>query len=138
MTRGQRRIHGLIWAFLGVMLSVLMIISLQHIPATSKKSAEVLKTPESTSSLNFDQDWIRTTIIQSREGSKLQIVLRESIKYPSALVYTLDKQGERDILLGQLFGVGNYSFQLPQELGGILLYDEIQGVEIEKLEFEWD
>ena len=72
------------------------------------------------------------------EGSELMIKLFKPLKSASTLVYSIDDNGNQGKLLGQVSGIGEYSFELSAPTRGIILYDAIKEVEIEKLEFSWE
>ena len=138
MTNGQRKVHKYIWLGMALILPLLIFMSVRHIKFNSGV-AEASSSAELTpNALVVEQDWIRTAIVDTKDGNTLHLRLKKPLKHPSALVYALNDQGQKGDLLGQLQGIGDYEFKINSSFGGILIYDAIKEVEIEKLEFSWD
>ncbi len=121
-----------------IVLPLLIFGAVRHLsfgPQSPYKSGE---SESEINALVVEQDWIRTAVIDNSDETLLHIRLKKPLKFPSALVYTLDKWGNKDQFLGQLHGIGDYEFPLTSSFEGILFYDAIKEEEIEKLEFSWD
>lgn len=138
MTGGQRRYHVYIWLLIAVVMPVLMILGVKDLSYRSIKQTATSDIPKAGSSLVLEQELLKTEILSGSGTTMLNIYLKKPIQHPSALVYTLNDSGEKDQYLGQLEGVGKYSFELPSTVNGILLYDAIKDMEIEKMTFSWD
>ncbi len=138
MNGKQRRFHTYIWLFIAVVLPVLMIMAIKDLSYGSMINQPISGTTEPATALILEQEMLKTEIITASGTTRLQIFVKKPIQHPSALVYTLNKMGEKDLLLGQLEGVGKYSFELPNVINGIVLYDAIKDMEIEKMIFAWD
>ncbi len=138
MTGRQRRLHTYIWLVIAVVLPILMIMAVKDLSYGSIISQPISDKTEPATALVLEQEMLKTEIITASGTTRLQIYVKKPIQHPSALVYTLNDMGEKDLLLGQLEGVGQYSFDLPTAINGIVLYDAIRDMEIEKMTFAWD
>ena len=138
MTGGQQRAHKIIWIVMVIILPLLIFIVIRDINFDVQSSDISGESELRNNALVVEQDWIRTVLVDINEKTLLQIRLKKPLKNPSALVYTLNKRGQKDRLLGQLQGMGDYEFSLDTPFEGIILYDAIKEEEIEKLEFSWD
>ena len=138
MTNGQQRAHKFIWIAMVITLPLLIFASIRHLSFDVQTTDISVESNSGSSALVVEQDWIRTAVVDKNDETLLQIRLKKPLKTPSALVYTLDQWGNKDQLLGQLQGIGNYEFPLNTSFEGILVYDAIKEQEIEKLEFSWD
>ena len=138
MTNGQRRIHKYIWLIMALILPVLVFMSVRHLNLESRTAQQSSDAELTPNALIVEQDWIKTAIVDTEDGNTLHLRLKKPLKHPSALVYTLNDNGQKGELLGQLQGIGDYEFTMKSSFEGILIYDAIKGVEIEKLEFSWD
>ena len=138
MTGGQQNIHKYIWLAIVCIVPILIFMALSH----RYDNREALDySPEKIAngtSLVFEQDWMNTTLLDQSGQLTLIIDLKQSPKYPSVLVYTLNRQGEKERLLGQLLGKGRYEFQLGTATEGIVFYDALKEIQIEELKFSWD
>ena len=138
MTSGQQSAHKFIWIAMVIVLPLLIFSSIRHLNFDVQTTTMSEESEMGNNTLVVEQDWIRTAVVNNNDETTLQIRLKTPLKHPSALVYTLNKWGQKDQLLGQLQGIGDYEFRLDTPFEGILLYDAIKEEEIEKLEFSWD
>lgn len=138
MNKGQRRTHRTTWLLIAVSIPVLIFIALNGRSFVDMNDFITSDLMEKGTSLVIEREGFSTAIVTENKRSQLLINLNQPLKHPSALVYTIDDNGNMDELLGQLQGVGTYSFDLPEAFSGILIYDKIKDVEIEKMVFSWD
>lgn len=138
MTNGQRRAHKYFWISIVIVLPLLIFSAVRHLSFGPQSPYLTTESELGNNALVVEQDWIRTAVVEKKDSYALHIRLKKPLKHPSALVYTLDQMGQRDQLLGQLQGIGDYEFTLDTSFEGILLYDAIKEENIEKLEFSWD
>ncbi len=134
----QRRTHKYIWVVLVLLMPILFALAIWDLSYGPEEQNIAMETKEKGTSLVIENEWLRTAIVTTTGKSSLNLVLKEPLKHPSALVYTMNKSGEKEQLLGQLTGTGEYYFPIPNRIHGILLFDPIKEFEIEKLVFSWD
>ena len=66
----------------------------------------------------------------------MTILPNAPLKSSSSIIYELNENGEKGKLIGQLQNWEGKAFEgINRDLKGIIIFDEIKGVEITKLEF---
>ena len=136
MNSRQRNIHKWTWILIAVLIPVTGFLALKSISVVSAERSAHFTTNEDRSFFWTDNMELAAKV--ESEESVLAIKLHKPLKSASTLVYSLDGNGNKGQLLGQLNGTGEYWFQLSERPDGIVLYDMLKEVEIEKLEFSWE
>ncbi len=118
MIASQRKAHRVIWLILVIVIPVLLFFAVKNLDFSSAQN-------------NSQKEQISA---QMKEG-KVQIELHTSFASPSAVVYELTHEGKAGKVLGQLAGIGEYTFQASDNIMGILVLDKIKNEELLKIEF---
>lgn len=118
MTADQRKAHKYIWLAIALLIPVILFFTVSG-----------LTFPTTQNHVHLEQ------VILEKEGNEIRLLLNEPFRSSSAVVYGLTAEGKRGESLGQLNGAGNYTFKTIQSVKGILVMDEIKGLEIYKSEF---
>ncbi len=136
MTSGLRKAHKLIWLLLLVIVPTLMFFSIRDLDIFSSENTSIPKYDGSNkANLNsYENDVVKATVFEAH----VEIILKSTLKNSSAVVYDMNKQGERSTILGQLTTAGIYNFNINNLPKGIIIYDALKEVEITKFSFKWD
>lgn len=118
MISGQRKAHKFIWVLLAVGLPILLFFIIRNLDFSSTQT--------------YSQ---KNQIDAKMKEGKVEIELNTPFASPSAVVYELNQGGKKGHVLGQLEGMGTYTFQASENSMGILVLDEIKNEELLKMEF---
>ncbi len=118
MISSQRKAHKYVWLVLALVLAVLLILTIKDLDFTTNFG--IVENEQLRAQLNDD-----TIIIQ----------LSKPFQNPSMVVYELDSGNERGKVLGQLHGIGSYTFKASPKVMGIVVVDEIKKKELYKIQF---
>ena len=116
MIASQRKAHKYTWLVLAIFLPTVLFFAVKDITFTkhSRKMEE-------------------EALIVRISDKQVEIKLNTPFPNPSAVVYSLDSAGKKEALLGQLQGTGMYTFRSTTAIEGVLIWDEIKGVELHKM-----
>lgn len=120
MISSQRKAHKFIWLGIVVIIPILLFFAIRDLEFSSPFAKNQL--PQEELSVSLDRPLVK-------------VHLHRPLKSPSVLVYELDSKGKRGAVLGQLQGVGTYTFSTAPKSKGILIFDEIKKEEHYKIEF---
>lgn len=117
MIKPLRKYHFILWRGLAIVLPLMFVLSIVFRPTSIEKQSD---TEDFSWKINAASDsiWI------------VSVSVKNPLQYPSCLVYA--ESGTQKVLLGQLEGVGDYSFKLPFQEGRIQFFDAIHQKEITK------
>lgn len=116
MIASQRSAHKFIWLGMAVAVPILLFFTISTLDFSVAEISQ------------------KEQVTVQKVGSNIEIQLNRPFVSPSAVVYELSSSGTSKIL-GQLQGVGDYSFEATSEAIGILIKDEIKKKELLKVEF---
>ncbi len=120
MIAGQRRAHKYIWIGILAVLPLLMLLAVKDLDfSTIRVSRTSTGLPVSV----------------SLTGQSISIQVNTPFKSTSSLVYEMQPNGSRGVVLGQLEGRGTYNFPVSEVAKGIYVVDPIKDVELLKMEF---
>ena len=117
MIASQRKAHKWIWVLIGITVPIALFFILTN--------------------LNFSRmeiDQTEDQLIVQKVDNRVEIVLHRPFVSPSTVVYGLSPSGKSEVL-GQIQGVGTYSFKVKKETNGLLIRDELKKKELFKVEF---
>ncbi|MFS4456319.1 hypothetical protein [Maribacter sp. 2304DJ31-5] len=136
MTAGQRKAHKFIWLCIVTVIPVILFLAVKDLNFTASNENLLLDRASNGASVSkqIKNNMINVDLMINGNGKVINILLKKPLRSTSSLVYVLEN-GKRGELLGQLSGVGKYSFETMVDLEGILVYDAIKEVEISKLFF---
>ena len=133
MNAGQRKAHKIIWILLVLGLPVFMYLSINH---RSSNALELHCSNKERPSVALPDSAAKNDLIKVTYGEgQLNVQLLRPIKSAATLIYTLDKDGRSQQLLGQISDARTYVFSIQEEITGILLFDPVKKSEITKLLF---
>ena len=118
MTSGQRKAHKYIWLVLTMVVTMFLFFIISNLSFSS-----------------VHEHAQEEQVVLQKEGNKVRILLNSPFRSSSSVVYGLTSEGNPGKPLGQLNGVGEYTFESEQNIKGIVIKDEIKGLEIYKSEF---
>ena len=133
MTSGQRKAHKYIWLLLAIIIPVIMIFAIKDLNVFSSENntSSTLEGSKKVSLKSFENDIIKASLFESH----VEIILKSTLKNTSAVVYEMDKKGNKTIIIGQLTTAGIYNFNINNLPKGIIIYDDLKHVEITKFSF---
>ena len=133
MTSGQRKAHKYIWLLLAIVIPVVMIFAIKdlNIFSSENNTSSILEGSKKVSLKSFENDIIKAALFESH----IEIILKSTLKNTSAVVYEMDKKGNKTIIIGQLTTAGIYNFNINNLPKGIIIYDDLKHVEITKFSF---
>ena len=133
MTSGLRKAHKYIWLLLIIIVPVIMAFSIKNLDIfSSDKDIPTLYNALNKTSLEASEnEIIKASVFESH----VEIILKSTLKNSSAIVYEIDKNGNKSGVIGQLTTAGIYNFNINNRPKGIIVYDDIKEVEITKLSF---
>ena len=137
MTSGLRKIHKYSWIAVAIILPILIWFSLKNrvVEPLETKRSEAHGALQVKAGLSHENEFISARRVEIAGVSKLEIKVKTPLKHASSVVYALNEDSERGIVLGQLQGKGSYLFEAPLSLNGIIIYDPIKETEVTKLHF---
>ncbi|TAI46850.1 hypothetical protein [Flagellimonas allohymeniacidonis] len=130
-----RKRHKIIWIVLAPVLMVLLIWVAKDLGFSQNSEIVKLETTSSTAMAKAENEKVSAVLLNNQERSILEIVVKSPLRSTSSVVFALTGTQERETLLGQLEGVGSYSFQVEEGVKGIIIKDPIKKQSILKLEF---
>ena len=118
MIARQRKAHKLIWMGLAIAIPILLFFASKNLDFSSVQ--------------NPSQE---EQLVVKMVGDNVQIELNTPLASPSAVVYELTQDHKAGQVLGQLEGIGEYTFQASKTTKGVLVLDKIKNEELLKIEF---
>nr|WP_321246149.1 hypothetical protein [uncultured Psychroserpens sp.] len=133
MTSGQRKAHKYIWLLLAIVIPVVMVFAIKdlNIFSSENSTSSTFEGSKKDSLKSFENDIIKASLFESH----IEIILKSTLKNTSAVVYEMDKKGNKTIIIGQLTTAGIYNFNINNLPKGIIIYDDLKHVEITKFSF---
>lgn len=133
-SKSRKKISKYIWLLLAVSLAGLLISIVYQL----KYNKEVKTDQETVSMINIEVEnkIVKIATIEIRGEQHLELTIKEELKSHIAQVYTINKEGNKELLLGRVASVGTYDFLVEKFPEGILLYDEKEDQIITKLKLE--
>ncbi len=130
MTTGLRKAHKYIWLLLIIIVPMIMFFSVKDLDLFSSRTitASQVTGSKKMSLKSYENDIVKIAVFESH----LEIILKMTLKNSSAVVYEMDKKGNKSNVLGQLTTAGIYNFNINNLPKGIIIYDDIKQVEITK------
>lgn len=138
MTGAQQKIHKYTWLVLGLALPLIVVLSLRGLSFSENKAQFILPAAFEDKINVVEKDWITATVTEHNDKRILLLYLQKPLRHPTILVYTLKNDDQKDRLLGQIQGTGEYRFTLTQAAEGIVLFDGLKGNVIDKIDIRWD
>lgn len=118
MIAGQRSAHKVIWLLLIITIPVLLFFAINELKFN-------------TIEVTTESQVLEVELVDK----KLNLTLNTPFKSASTVVYELNKTGKSGVPIGQLQGVGNYSFHVSNDITGIVVVDVIKERELYKIKF---
>lgn len=131
MNSTQRKIHLISWIAIALAGSLFLFFTIKNLHFNAKKITETQK-PLSRPFLKTNNNDLIELFLYA---SKIEIIVKSSLKTPSAVVYTIDKNEKKGDLLGQVSAAGSYVFPTQNPVFGVLIFDPIKEETITKLSF---
>ncbi|PWL37785.1 hypothetical protein DKG77_13505 [Flagellimonas aquimarina] len=129
MDANLRKRHKYNWLLLAIIMPILLVLIIKDLDFDPHENGA----QESTSSAS--NDMVNIDLIQTANAYIVELNVKSPLKSAASIVYALDKKGVKGTKLGQINGVGSYTFPSEKEINGILIQDVIKNQEILKLEF---
>ncbi|MEX0314578.1 MAG: hypothetical protein AB3N18_10400 [Allomuricauda sp.] len=120
---------------LAVVLPILLVIVIKDLDFNPTERPSNTSEIATNSIKQVEHDVMDMTIVKNTDAYVLQLNLKQPLKSASSVVYGLSGNEGENHAIGQIEGVGSYTFQLNGEIQGILIKDVIKNQEILKLEF---
>ena len=133
MTSGQRKAHKYIWMLLGIVIPVIILFSIKDLTVFSfKKDTSSKFELLMTDALKVaENDIIKVALF----SDSITVILKRTLKNPSSILYSIDLEGNKEKVIGQLSTLGIYNFKITELPKGILLYDTLKEKIITKIIF---
>ena len=133
MTSGQRKAHKYIWMLLGIVIPVIILFSIKDLTVFSfKKDTSSKFELLMTDALKVaENDVIKVALF----SDSITVILKRTLKNPSSILYSIDLEGNKEKVIGQLSTLGIYNFKITKLPKGILLYDTLKEKIITKIIF---
>lgn len=130
-----RKRHKFIWIFLAPIITVLAVLASKDLSFSSEETMLISKNETGKVLKQMENEEIRMILIENLGKNLLQVQIKSPMKATSSILFGLTENSEKESVLGQLEGVGTYSFQVKEIIEGILIKDAIKNQQILKLEF---
>ncbi len=134
MTSGLRKAHKYIWLALTIVIPTVMAFAIKDLQFPAKNTQTKTGIPRNSAvvkGVENDVAWLILTKYQT-----ISVNLKSPLKYPSSLVYELNKDGSQGRFLGQLTNsMIVHHFEIEKPISGIIIYDALKESEITKLTF---
>ncbi len=133
MTSGQRKAHKYIWMLLGIVIPVIILFSIKDLTVFSfKKDTSSKFELLMTDALKVaENDVIKVALF----SDSITVILKRTLKNPSSILYSIDLEGNKEKVIGQLSTLGIYNLKITELPKGILLYDILKEKIITKIIF---
>ena len=133
MTSGQRKAHKYIWMLLGIVIPVIILFSIKDLTVFSfKKDTSSKFELLMTDALKVaENDVIKAALF----SDSITVILKRTLKNPSSILYSIDLEGNKEKVIGQLSTLGIYNLKITELPKGILLYDILKEKIITKIIF---
>ncbi|WP_190811360.1 hypothetical protein [Flagellimonas sp. S3867] len=131
MDAGLRKRHKYIWLLLTLVLSTLLIMVIKSLNFNPRVESSYASEEVADPIKEAKHDVMDVTVVKTVDAHVLELNVKQPIKSASSVIFTLDENQK----IGQLEGIGTYTFQLENEISGIIIKDVIKNQEILKLEF---
>lgn len=133
MNTNLRRIHFYSWLLIVLIIPVILFFSIKDLKIERTEN-KLLKSGVSTTQNAIkitENELIKVWLYQD----EIAVQVKSSVKSASTVIYTLNPDGKKDRVLGQITTSGNYRFKISEQPDGILLYDTLKQKLITKLTF---
>jgi hypothetical protein len=129
-----RKAHKYIWLALVLIIPVVVFLSIKDLAVFSSEKDEVsqIKDSENKDIASFENDIVKASF----SGNQIKIILKNTLKNSSSVVYSMDADGNKSEIIGQLATAGIYTFQSNTKPKGIIISDDLKDVQITKLIFK--
>lgn len=131
MDAGLRKRHKYIWLFLAIVIPILLILVIKDLDFSQTTDANHTTEALSNPINQVKHNLMDAVVIEKDGAGVLELNVKQPLKSASSIIFSLNDNQE----IGQIEGVGTYSFALKTEIGGIIIKDVIKNQEILKLEF---
>ena len=134
MTSVLRKAHTYIWLVLIIMVPTMMFFSVKDLAIFSSEKESVktsLEASNKTRIASTENDIIKASLYVSH----IEMILKTTLKNATSVVYSMDSNGNKSDIIGQLATAGIYKFTIKNLPKGIIIYDALKAVEITKLTF---
>jgi len=132
MTSGLRKAHKYSWLLLAIIIPLIMFFALKDVSLSSGNDSATSFEPSKEPILKMvENDVIKVSLL----SNSIEIILKRTLKNASSIAYISDLSGNKNQIIGQLSTVGVYRFNMETLPKSIILYDELKGELITKLDF---
>lgn len=132
MTSGQRKVHKFAWISIGIVIPVLIFFSIRNLDFQEPQhSSAVIETTSEAAIKSVENEFLKLNLY----SNSIEVIVKTSLKTPSAVVYTINENEIKERTLGQVSTVGIYRFNTNERAKGIIIFDGIKKTEITKLSF---
>jgi len=134
MNYGLRKAHKYIWLILVFIAPIVIIFSIKDLDVFSseKEGESQIESSKKVNIRSVENDLISASFSEN----KIQIILKNTLKNSSSVVYEADANGNKTNIIGQLTTAGIYSFNSISKPKGIIISDDLKNVQITKLMFK--
>ncbi|WP_422859167.1 hypothetical protein ACOKFD_17955 [Flagellimonas sp. S174] len=127
--------HKWMWMILTPTLAILLFLSGKNLDFFSSSENLYMAEVKGNVVEEIENAEIKVVLSNTSEQYLLNIWLKSPLRATSSVVYEINGKGEKGAVLGQLQGIGNYSFPSTGIIKGFIVMDEIKNQQILKLEF---
>nr|WP_299343219.1 hypothetical protein [Allomuricauda sp.] len=135
MDAALRKRHKYMWLVIAPVMVVLIVLASKDLSFSSNTGMLEQKSGPGKILKTVENGKIQVFLMEDSEKYLLQVTLKSPIRATSSVLVGLTDDSKKELVLGQLEGVGTYSFQVSESIEGILLKDPIKNQQILKLEF---
>ena len=134
MTSNLRKAHKLIWILLFLTIPVLMVFAVLEIKKPAINDGNLLLTEARSGQIILDTETFSMSVQKVGETHQLQVIVKRPLKNPSAVIYGVSSEENKEYFIGVIDKKGVYNFQLKGDLKGIRMYDAIKEQDIINIE----
>ena len=137
MTSALLKTHKFIWIVLVLIIPVILFFAIKDLSFFSSEENNIEFSVSDDEMIgSSENEFIKAVVLKdTSQIIRLNLILKSPLKNPTSVVYALNENDEKGVLIGQLTTTGNYSFTLASPLKGILVYDTLKDILITKLNF---
>lgn len=129
MDANLRKRHKYSWLLLAIILPILLILIIKDLNFNQPENISYETNGSSSNNM------VDANLTKSDGAYILELNVKYPLKSASSVIYALDMKREKGTKLGQIKGVGSYTFPSEKEIQGIIIQDVLKNQEILKLEF---
>lgn len=134
MTSHLRKAHKIIWMLLLVTVPVVMVFAVLETKKPAINDGDLVLSEASLGPLSIDNENFSVSVQKEGAVEHLQLILKRPLKNPSAVIYGISSEENKEYFIGEIDKKGFYNFELNKSTKKVRIYDAIKKEDIINIE----